>query len=71
MAKKQDYEITKTCQYCELAQPLADEETMLCQKKGVVNSGYVCRKFKYDLLKRTPAPPMTVAGLDLPLEEEL
>ncbi len=69
MAKKQEYEITKACQYCELAQPLVNEDTMLCQKKGVVSAGHVCRKFKYDLLKRRPAPPMSVGRLELPEED--
>lgn len=66
MAKKQKYEITRACQYCEFAQPLDDEETMLCHKKGVVSAGYVCRKFKYDLLKRRPAPPISAGRLELP-----
>lgn len=70
MAKKQKPEITKVCRYCELAAPLSDGETLLCQKKGVVSAGHVCRKFKYDLLKRTPAPPVSVGRLELPPEDD-
>lgn len=67
MAKKQDYEITRACEYCENAQPLVNEETMLCTKKGVVSAGHVCRKFKYDPLKRRPAPPLPIESVDLSL----
>ena len=27
---------------------------MICEKRGVVHGDYVCRKFRYDLLKRSP-----------------
>lgn len=71
MAKKQEHEITRACEYCEKAQPLVDEDTMLCAKKGVVSSGYVCRKFKYDPLKRRPAPPLSIEPVDLSLDPEV
>lgn len=68
MARKQDYEITKVCAYCEYAQPLVDEDTVLCAKKGVVSAGHVCRRFKYDPLKRRPAPPTPIEAVDLSLD---
>ena len=47
-------EIEKYCKYCEEATTLSDADTMLCSKFGVVSSGHVCRRFKYDPLKRNP-----------------
>lgn len=47
-------ELERVCKYCELAKKLSDPDTMLCKKRGVVSSGYVCRAFRYDPLKREP-----------------
>lgn len=44
----------RICAYCELASPLFDEDTILCQKFGVVAKNYSCKKFSYDPLKRVP-----------------
>ena len=54
MSKKNNYEISKVCAYCELAECMNDKEKMLCYIKGVVNAGYKCKKFLYDPLKRSP-----------------
>ena len=35
----------------------ADEESMLCRKKGMVPKDGKCRSFRYDPLKRDPALP--------------
>ncbi|MBE6927892.1 MAG: hypothetical protein E7467_05325 [Ruminococcaceae bacterium] len=45
--------IEKSCSYCVHAAKI-DETTILCAKKGMLNSTGHCRKFKYDPLKRTP-----------------
>ncbi|MBE6686105.1 MAG: hypothetical protein E7591_02625 [Ruminococcaceae bacterium] len=56
MSKKNSYEITKVCAFCELAECMHDKEKMLCSLKGVVSAGYKCKKFLYDPLKRSPEP---------------
>lgn len=50
--KKQE----RQCSYCAFAGKL-DEETMICQKCGVVPSDHRCRRFRYDPLKRVPVKP--------------
>ena len=47
-------EIEKYCKFCEEAKTLSDPDTMICSKLGIVPAGHVCRRFKYDPLKRTP-----------------
>lgn len=54
MKNKKCDKIEKYCKYCEKASSLSDEEKMLCSKHGVVSSGYACRDFCYDPLKRAP-----------------
>lgn len=51
--KKQDG-IEKFCKYCECAKTLSDEDTMLCDRYGVVSSAHKCRHFMYDPMKREP-----------------
>lgn len=60
MSTNEKYEITKCCAYCERATLLASEDYVLCAKKGVVSQNYVCRRFLYDPMKRTPQkmPPI-------------
>lgn len=45
--------IDRYCTYCQFAGKL-DDETMVCQKCGIVPAEHQCRKFKYDPLKRVP-----------------
>jgi len=52
------------CRYCENASVLRCEDEMLCRIRGVVDAGYVCRKFRYDPLKRVPLPKRGLPGLD-------
>ena len=49
------YDIVPACALCEYAHPLSSGDELLCRKNGVVSADFVCRKFRYDLLKRTPA----------------
>ncbi|MGN0986167.1 MAG: hypothetical protein ACI4OU_06680 [Candidatus Enterenecus sp.] len=44
------------CAYCKKGAPL-DEERVMCLKKGIVDAGGACRRFKYDPLKRVPPKP--------------
>jgi len=63
--KKNKPEFPRVCEYCEYASALSDTDKMLCSKKGVVLSGYRCRHFRYDLLKRVPTPPPPISLPDL------
>ena len=45
--------IERYCAYCSFAGKI-DEETMICQKCGIVPSTHQCRRFRYDPLKRVP-----------------
>ena len=52
--KEEKYETEKICRFCEKATALADGDSMLCRKKGIVPGDSACRAFRYDPLKRTP-----------------
>ncbi|MBE6708012.1 MAG: hypothetical protein E7578_02060 [Ruminococcaceae bacterium] len=65
---KNKHDVDKACIYCENAIPLHDRDFMLCQRKGVVGSGFLCRHFSYDPLKRVPVPRRSIRE-DLPLPE--
>ena len=45
--------IEPSCSYCKFGNRIGTEE-VACIKKGVVSSGYYCRRFKYDPLRREP-----------------
>lgn len=51
--------IEPRCAYCKKGISL-DDEQILCSRKGVVNPGGACRRFRYDPLKRVPKKPITV-----------
>ncbi len=48
--------IDRYCTYCQFAGKI-DDETMICQKFGIVPAEHRCRKFRYDPLKRVPSRP--------------
>ena len=54
--KTGDEALERACAYCIYSALLDDEENVLCRKKGVVDAGFCCRKFRYDVLKRKPRP---------------
>lgn len=49
--------IDPKCEYCEHGRLSPDGETVLCPKKGVVARDFSCRRFRYDIMKRTPRKP--------------
>lgn len=51
--KSKEYRL---CLNCALAAE-ADEDQMLCRKKGLVAKDHHCMAFRYDPLKRDPARP--------------
>ena len=54
MRKKILGKIEPKCEYCKLGTISADNTSVLCPKKGVLNKDFFCKKFKYDPLKRIP-----------------
>ncbi|MBR6548946.1 MAG: hypothetical protein IKT68_05305 [Clostridia bacterium] len=58
--KNQEYveqEYRKACRYCEHGQLSSDQTVVLCPKKGIVETDYLCKKYVYDPLKRVPQQP--------------
>ncbi len=49
------------CALCRHALQI-DEAACLCRKRGVVDAGFRCRRFKYDATKRIPKPKLKVTG---------
>ena len=57
-------DVTPSCSYCSHGRPSPDRESVLCIKKGVVDMGYSCGKFRYDPLKRKPLRPRNIERFD-------
>ena len=49
--------IEPRCAYCQSSAP-GEPGTVICTRKGVVEEGYHCRKFRYNPLRRTPPKPV-------------
>ena len=47
-------DVAHSCSVCARCRPAPTENEMLCIVKGIVPSDYLCRKFRYDPLKREP-----------------
>ena len=62
--KKDSAKIEKYCALCEHSQKSYFEESYLCEKKGIVSAGHVCRKFSYDPQKRVPTKIRFAQGAD-------
>ncbi len=56
----------KNCALCEYSHEIADEDNVLCEKRGVVSRGHVCHRYSLDLFKLSPTP--NAAPLFDPLE---
>ena len=60
MAKRSMYEagVERSCAFCELGTVIVrsskEATDVICEKHGIVRKDYVCRSFRYDLLKREP-----------------
>lgn len=56
--KKKSEDIERFCAFCELGTPVPAPDgadfDVICPKKGVVRADFVCRRFRYDPLKRNP-----------------
>jgi len=49
--------IQRLCAHCAFGGKI-DDDTVICQKCGVVPAEHQCRRFRYDPLKRVPPQPM-------------
>lgn len=54
MKKMFDKTIIKKCGHCLFGTNLGDDGEIICKKRGIVNKNDLCRKYKYDPLKREP-----------------
>ena len=49
-----DKKYPKACKNCFFGRITKDNQAVLCEKEGVVETNHCCRKYKYDPLKRVP-----------------
>ena len=48
-------QVTQICATCKWAKPFHAVDYVICSKKGLVESGFLCKKYEYNrLLKRPP-----------------
>lgn len=66
--KKSNSELEECCAFCEFGTlvpgPDGDDTDVICLKKGVVKTTYVCRRFRYDPLKRNPKEKMPLPDFE-------
>lgn len=55
-------DISHSCAVCARCRPAPTENEMLCIVKGIVPADYICRKFRYDPLKREPREAVFDSG---------
>ena len=48
--------VERYCAHCVFGGKV-DDDTVICKKCGIVPAIHHCRRFRYDPLKRQPAPP--------------
>lgn len=63
-------EIPPACEYCIHGRQSEYSDEIFCAKRGVVEKRDSCRKYRYDVLKRTPQKPLA-AGEFKPEDFEL
>lgn len=54
MGKFFNKKLRKSCAFCTHGIKSQFNNEIFCKKKGIVTSDSVCRKYEYDVLKRTP-----------------
>ena len=58
------------CEHCVHGRLSPDEQSVLCIKKGIVETDGKCGRYLYDPLKRRPKKPLMIEKAD-PSEFEL
>lgn len=49
--------IDPKCAYCKFGMLSSDGSHVLCEKKGILDVDFSCKKYAYDPLKREPRKP--------------
>lgn len=57
MSKFYNKTISPACKYCVHSNILAYSDDTICKYKGVTESDFSCKNYKYDPLKRIPNLP--------------
>lgn len=47
-------DISPQCSICKHGKNTPDGKEVICHRKGVIAADYVCKKYVYDVLKRSP-----------------
>ncbi len=48
-------DVSKICATCKFASPLCATDDLMCKKKGLVASNYICRHYDYNRLMKRPS----------------
>ena len=48
-------EVTQICATCKWAAPFNTVEYVICSKKGLIKSDFVCKKYEYNRLLKRPS----------------
>ncbi|MBQ1537937.1 MAG: hypothetical protein IIZ73_06460 [Ruminococcus sp.] len=68
MAKKKNYfgnNISPSCSYCLYGNRSKEGNKVLCERQGLVDADYSCKKWIYDPIKRIPKKQ-----LEIPSQED-
>ncbi len=57
-------EYPENCEYCQFGRLSPAGDKILCEKKGIIEIGKCCGKYKYDPLKRVPKKKLMVESAD-------
>ena len=66
MKNNNQNEMPRFCMYCEHSTLINDKDNVLCDKKGIVNAEYCCKRYFYDPLKRVPRIPKKIKEEEMP-----
>ncbi|MCQ2461022.1 MAG: hypothetical protein MJ115_02610 [Clostridia bacterium] len=60
MKKLFNEDITPACEYCHYGRITPDNNSVLCEKRGIMLPTSSCKSFKYDVLKRRPQKKLQI-----------
>lgn len=62
MAKKNFFgnRISPSCSYCAYGNRSKEGNKVLCEKQGLVDTDYACKKWVYDPIKRVPKKQLNI-----------
>lgn len=56
--------IQPSCQYCQFGSKSKEGNKILCEKQGLVDPSFSCKKFLYAPIKRIPVKQLAIVGDD-------